>query len=500
LKTLWLTAWQKWLTPSKSFAKSDAMNLQCFASIAVSEPILQEKRVSTKISCTDTAGEQHFFNLRFKYEEPIDQKQLALLRLASVMPLLNYGLFTKEIRLEWPISKADLSLLNDLLDVFSKDIFINKLVRKKNPYVLPQFIPSPDEVSETNARPMAKIVAPSLIENVPIFSELNDNSCGVLSSGGKESLLTYAMLKEIGAEVHPLYVNESGGHWRTALPAYQQFRDSDPNTARVWTNVDRFYTFMLDKMRIIRKDHRKIWADTYPIRLCIFPVYVFLLLPLFAKRGIGNILIGSEFDDPRVSPYFAGFRHFFGVYDQTQDFDIRMEQWFSKRMPGMRQWSAVRSISGLIVERILTSRYPELARLQRSCHSCRFDHSDYLPCGKCSKCQGILLFLLANDVDPSIMGYCDGDVAALPARIAEGNLRLDEDEKNYALFLAKLLPNLKNQEPFHIETIHIHKPTSDPQLLPARFRSPILKILAKYTKGVSTLKGESWIRAPSSSD
>ena len=475
------------------------MNLQCFDSIAVSEPALRGTSVETKISCINTAGEQHLFHLRFKYEESPNQKQLSLLRLASVMPLLNYGLFTKEIRLEWQISKADFSLLNDLLDVFSKDIFINKLVRKKNPYILPQFVPSEIEVKEANARPLAKFVAAGLVDDVPISSKFCDNSCGVLSSGGKESLLTYAMLKELGAEVHPLYVNESGGHWRTALPAYRYFRDNYPNTARVWTNVDRFYTFMLDQMRIIRKDHRKIWADTYPIRLCIFPVYIFLLLPIIAKRRIGNILIGSEFDDPRMPPRFAGIRHFFGVYDQTQDFDVRMEQWFSHRMPGMCQWSAVRSISGLIVERILTNRYPQLAQLQRSCHSCRFDHGTYLPCGKCSKCQGILLFLLANNVDPSIMGYSSKDVAALPARIVEGNLRLDQDEKNYALFLAKLLPNMKDGT-LHIETIHINKPTSDLQLLPSRFRSPILEILANYTKGFSMLKGESWVTVPKPSD
>lgn len=469
------------------------MNLHCFESIAVSEPILQGDGVATKISCVDDAGEPHFFNFRFKYEEPQNQKYLAFFRLASVMPLLNYGLFTKEIRLEWQVSEADFSLLNDLLDVFSKDIFINKLVRKKNPYVLPQFIPSKSELLEANVNPIAKIVAQSIERDVPISSELKENSFGVLSSGGKESLLTYGLLKEVGAEVHPLYVNESGGHWRTAIPAYRQFRDNYSNTGRVWTNVDRFYTFMLDNMRIIRKDHRKIWSDTYPIRLCIFPVYIFLLLPIFAKRKIGNLLIGSEFDDPRISPYFAGIRHFFGVYDQTQDFDIRMEQWFSKRIPGMRQWSAVRSISGLIVERILTSRYPELAKLQRSCHSCRFDNGALLPCGKCSKCQGVLLFLLASNVDPSIMGYSDCDIKALPSRIAEGKLRLDEDEKKHSLFLAKLLPSLEGQATLHIETIHVHEPTSNLRLLPTRFRLPIFEILMKYTKGFSILKDESWI-------
>jgi len=461
--------------------------------------MLQGNSVETKISCINTQREQHLFYFRFKYEDPPSQNHLALLRLASVMPLLNYGLFTKEIKLEWQVSKADFSLLNDFLDVFSKDIFINKLVRKKNLYVLPQFLPSASEVMEVNARPMAKIVVASLVEDAPISADFNENSCGVLSSGGKESLLSFAMLKEVGADVHPLYVNESGGHWRTALPAYRYFKENYPETARVWTNVDRFYTFMLDQMRIIRRNHREIWADTYPIRLCIFPVYVFLLLPIFAKRRIGNVLIGSEFDDPRMSSSFAGIKHYFGVYDQTQDFDVRMEQWFSKRLLGMHQWSAVRMISGLIVERILTSRYPKMAQLQRSCHSCRFNRGELLPCGKCSKCQGVLLFLLANNVDPAIMGYSEADVSALPARIAEGNLRLDEDEKNYALFQSKLLSNL-NRETIHIETIHLNKSTSDLQLLPRQFRSPLLEILMKYTKGFSSLKGESWVAAPKPSD
>jgi hypothetical protein len=469
------------------------MNLQCFESIEVSEPTLKGNSINTKISCIDTAGDQHLFHFCFKYEEPPSQKQLPLLRLASVMPLLNYGLFTRNIRLEWQLSKADFSLLNDLLDVFSRDIFINKLVRRKNPYVLPQFVPSDAEVLEANARPMAKIVAPSLVEDDAISSGLDEKSCGVLSSGGKESLLTYAMLKEAGAEVHPLYVNESGGHWRTALPAYRHFKKTDPNTKRVWTNVDRLYTFMLDHMKIIRPDHRKIWSDTYPIRLCIFPVYVFLLLPIFADRKIGNLLIGSELDDPRLVPYFKGIRHYFGVYDQVQDFDLRMEQWFAKRMPGMRQWSAVRSVSGMIVERILTRRYPEMARLQRSCHSCRFDDNNIVPCGKCSKCQGVLLFLLANNVDPSIMGYRKEDTEALPARIPMGTLRLDEDERDHSLYLAKLSSNLKGKEHPHVETIHLHKATSDLELVPARFRVPLLRILGKYTHGFTTLKEDAWV-------
>ena len=409
------------------------------------------------------------------------------------MPVINYGLFTKEISLGFPITASDLSLLNDFLVIFSKDIFINKLVRRKNPYILPEFIPKKDDVTENNAKPTAQIDSINVIPDAPISGELDENSCGVLSSGGKESLLTYAMLKEIGAKVHPLYVNESGGHWRTALPAYRKFLQEDPNTVRIWTNVDRFYTFMLDNMRIIRPDHRKIWSDTYPIRLCIFPVYVFSLLPIFENKKIGNLLIGSELDDPRVAPVFEGIKHYFGVYDQTQDFDLRMEQWYQSRMPGMRQWSAVRTISGMIVERILTKRYPSLARVQRSCHSCRFEKGTIVPCGKCSKCQGVLLFLLANQVDPSIMGYRQEDVAALGSRIAEGGLRLDEDEREHSIYLAKLGAQIKGEEHSHIETIHINEPTSDLGLIPPRFRKKLVNLIEIYTKGFTKLEKDSWV-------
>ena len=188
------------------------MNLQCFESVVVSDPVVQGNSVYTKISCKDIEGKTHSFTLRFKYEEQLSQEQLALLRIAAVMPLLNYGLFTKQIRLDFQVSQADFSLLNDLLGIFAKDIFINKLVRNKNPYVLPEYLPTKSEVLEENAHHMAKIIAINLVEDAPLSSELKEESCGVLSSGGKESLLTYAMLKEMGAEVHPLYVNESGGH------------------------------------------------------------------------------------------------------------------------------------------------------------------------------------------------------------------------------------------------------------------------------------------------
>ena len=74
----------------------------------------------------------------------------------------------KKLNLMFPVSASDISLLNDLLEIFTKDIFVNKLVRKKNPYILPQFLPLESEVTHENARPLAKIIPSALSEDVPI--------------------------------------------------------------------------------------------------------------------------------------------------------------------------------------------------------------------------------------------------------------------------------------------------------------------------------------------
>lgn len=467
------------------------MDLRCLKSISVQNPILRGRGAKTTISAVDLDGAEHRFVLELSYELPLQDSHLPLLRMAFAMPLMNYGLFVDEFRLDFELSDSDLRLLQDLLDVFSRDVFVNKIVRRRADYILHEHLPKEDEITEENARPRAKIVPASSVRDTKLSHGLDSTVCGVLSSGGKESLLTYSILKELGAEVHPLYVNESGGHWRTALTAYRRHSSRDPLTGRVWTNVDRFYVFMLDILRIIRSDHRRVRADTYPIRLCIFPFYVFSLLPLFVERRIGNLLIGSEFDDPRVEQSYKGIRHYFGVYDQSQDFDVRTEEWYGKRLPGIRQWSALRPVFGLMVQGILTSRYPELAVHQRSCHSCHFEGDMVVPCGECTKCLAIMLFLRAHGKDPRGLGYRSDDVEAFPGRLSRTSLRIDQDEKEQAILMAAL-EDIDGREHRHVKGIHLHPPTCDLALIPERFREGILQILGEYTNGYWILEKNEW--------
>ena len=469
------------------------MGFLCLESIFLSDIEILGHQIIGHITVRTIQGKEYGFSLRLTYEMPIDARYLPILRLAFCMPLLNYGLFTKKFLLDFPLDETDIALLQNLNTIFSRDIFVNKILRRRAAYILPQFLPSGHQMHPGDSSPRATISPSNIVPTHSVPGSVNPLACGVLSSGGKESLLTYGLLKEITDDVHPLYVNESGGHWRTALPAYRYHRDHEPRTCRVWSNIDRFYTFMLDTLEFIRSDHRKVRADTYPLRLCIFPFYVFSLLPIFMTRHIGNLLIGSEFDDPRVSSIYHGIPHYFGVYDQHQDFDDLINKWYSQRIPGMTQWSAVRTISGLLVEKILTHRYPHLAQLQRSCHSCSLKKGKVIPCGTCSKCLGVILFLLANNIDPEFLQYPKKNLTQWISLLNTVPLRLDDDEKNHALYLLGEKSSIHLGDPkTHIERIHFYKETCDIKKIPPYFRKQILSILEQYTTGYCYLQKSTW--------
>lgn len=477
---------------------TEMKKMVCFSSVHVTEPEIKHKTATAEITVYDFKGNSSSFRLITSYQEPLHKEEhLPLLKMTFSIPLLNYGLFSEKFILDFSLSNADIRLLRDLNIIFSRDIFINKIMKRRSSYILPEFLPRNEYVRPEDANPCAEIQVRKTTSDVSLTNRVDPNVCGILSSGGKESLLTYAMLHELGVDVHPLYVNESGGHWRTALPAYRYHRIHDPRTYRVWTNIDRFYTFMLDQLPFIRSDHRSVRADTYPLRLCIFPFYIFALLPVFLNRNIGNVLLGSEFDDLRHLPNYLGFVDYYGVYDQEQDYDLRMQSWYEKRIPGMNQWSALRGISSLVVQRILVNRYPHLARYQRSCHSCHIEHGEIIPCGTCSKCRSILLFFLANNTDPRLLKYKDRHITAFSRDLNSSDLRLDEDEKNQSFYLLQHQNKPHNFQCIdHVERIHLNKSTCDVLLIPPQFRQELLSIMEQYTSGYCTLQTEQWTAVP----
>ncbi|NOL59248.1 metal-binding protein, partial [Ferroplasma acidiphilum] len=65
-------------------------------------------------------------------------------------------------------------------------------------------------------------------------------------------------------------------------------------------------------------------------------------------------------------------------------------------------------------------------------HSCHRKDGVIEPCGKCSKCLGILLFIEASGGKPEDILYSSDDVRLLKRRLSKARLRLDPDERIYA--------------------------------------------------------------------
>ena len=152
-------------------------NLVCLSSISLSDPILDKKTARADVIVTDTNETESHFTLMNKYEHELQETHLPLIRLAFFMPLLNYGLFSKKITVHFPISNTDLSLLNDLNVIFSRDIFVNKIAQGTNPYILPKFFPDPKKITPTGNN-MQQKSPPALliIFYCPIFQSLGLNN------------------------------------------------------------------------------------------------------------------------------------------------------------------------------------------------------------------------------------------------------------------------------------------------------------------------------------
>ena len=226
----------------------------------------------------------------------------------------------------------------------------------------------------------------------------------VLSSGGKDSLASYGLLRELGLRPHPVFVNESGRHWFTALNAYRGLRASDPATARVWTNADRLFSWMTRRLTFVRPDFARLRSDDYPLRLWTVAVFLFGALPVLRARGLSRLVVGNEHDTTR-RVRFRGIRHYDGLFDQSLDFDRAVSRYFRARGWAAQCLSLLRPLSDLGIEKLLAERYPRLLGWQVSCHAARLVGGRALPCGACEKCRRIVALLAAAGTAPARCGY-----------------------------------------------------------------------------------------------
>ena len=345
----------------------------------------------------------------FTPEEPGSQNLAAMI---AAQVAINYGLFCRQIIFHGLHDELDRRFIRDMTENTAREILVKKFL-EPNPFLTPE---TPRIAAAKLSKYSRAVIhfrgasTEKLDDKWRLWATDRKRHC-VLSSGGKDSLTTYGLLNEIGKEVHPIFVNESGRHWFTALNAYRYFKENVANTARVWVNSDRVFNWMLHQMPFVRKDFSGIRSDEYPIRLWTVAVFLFGILPIIRKKGIGRILVGDEYDTT-VKATHTGIFHYDGLFDQSIYFDAYLSRYYLRKGWSVSQFSILRPLSELLIQKTLAERYPLLQRHQVSCHAAHKEDERIHPCGRCEKCRRIVSMLTAIDIDPKHCGYSESQVKA----------------------------------------------------------------------------------------
>lgn len=467
-------------------------------------PVRLQKRKAVSQYTVIQSGRTDTFDLAYSFEEDVfdpndpSSQNLAAMILSQVA--LNYGLFCQEIIFHGVFDALDRKFITEMTENTSREIFVMKFLHE-NPFLT-------DAVASFAVVKLPRYTQAKITFDDPVQKgrmpatkwPTQSGKHAILSSGGKDSLLSFALLQEMGFAADALFVNESGRHWFTALNAYRHFKVAHAGTARVWTNSDRLFSWMLRHLPFIRKDFARLRADEYPIRLWTVAVFLFGALPIMRKRAMGRLIIGDEYDTT-VKSSFRGITHYNGLFDQSRYFDNLLTRYFMRKGWGISQFSMLRQCSELLIQSILARRYPEYQKHQLSCHAAHIQGERIYPCGKCEKCRRIASMLVAMDADPIPCGYSLAQVKDCLQALAEKGLHQESAGVQHLAFLLKekgLLPrgyrHVQRSKP-HLEIMKLrfHPEHSPANGLPADLRKPLFEILAQHAQGSVARHGGVWV-------
>lgn len=491
--------------------EEDPLDILCVIQRLEVGPVhLERNRLTAPYGMTQN-GQTHTIDLIYRFEEdvfvPGEPASLNLASMLSAQVALNYGLFCEEIVFHGWFDRHDRRFIKEMARNTAREIFVKKFL-DPNPFLKGAVTRLPLVKRETYCR--AQILfphEPAAYENdAPAAQSEADgwhtdtSKHAVLSSGGKDSLLTFGLLREVGREVHPVFVNESGRHWFTALNAYRYFAKNVSHTSRVWTNADRLFNWMLRHMPFVRQDFANIRSDEYPIRLWTVAVFLFGALPILKKRGIGRLLIGDEFDTTQRTSY-RGIPHYNGLYDQSRHFDNAMTRYFHSKGWGISQFSILRPLSELLIQKILVERYPEVQAQQVSCHAAHKEGERVHPCGRCEKCHRIVGMLKALGADPTGCGYTREQIDHCLNTLVDKGVHQENEGAQYLAFLLKQkglismpsIGSVRARPRSEIIKLRFDPEKSPAQAIPADLREMLCRIYLQHADGAVKRSGRLWI-------
>lgn len=278
---------------------------------------------------------------------------------------------------------------------------------------------------------------------VPVGGTALSERAVINMSFGKDSLLTYAVAKELGLDPILMISVENDG------PREYAYKRG---------LAERFCREFSETVQVVENNtgviHRyEYWGTPFTEWGFghLITEYCMFALPFAFARGAKYVLLGNEksCDDSYVNR--DGFKAW-PVYDQSSEWLLELTNMARGLTASpMSVMSLIEPLHDLAITHILHTRYPEVAKYQMSCFPDENDHGRTAHwCGHCTKCARNFAFMKANGIDPARAGFTTdmfqrdftdyfallrGDKKGLPS-VGYDATPCGRDEQLFALYLA----------------------------------------------------------------
>lgn len=208
---------------------------------------------------------------------------------------------------------------------------------------------------------------------------------------GKDSLLTFAIARELGIKVHPVYVSEPYSPYDhvTKTILSKQFRNEFHTQLAFFNNT----------LGLLRDP---VGWFGWELQLT---QYTLMLLPYVYARHAGYIFFSNEQSCNETIVDEDGFKCN-PVFEQSHAW-LLQNSLMASQIGGnsLSVGSLLEPLHDLAIMKILHTRYPDIAKYQSSCDLAEKPKSGGRWCESCSKCARIYIFMLATGIDPKVVGY-----------------------------------------------------------------------------------------------
>lgn len=208
---------------------------------------------------------------------------------------------------------------------------------------------------------------------------------------GKDSLLTFALARELDIRIYPVFISEPDYPYEE----YVKKILSGPFRKEFGIKI----SFLKNTLGALREPSG--WFG-WELQLT---QYSLMLLPYVYTKRAGYIFFSNEQSCNDTITDSDGFRCN-PVYEQSHGW-LLQNSLMTSLVGGnsLSIGSLLEPLNELAIEKILHTRYPEIAKYQSSCDLGQIPKHNGRWCEDCSKCGRMYIFLLAIGVDPKTVGF-----------------------------------------------------------------------------------------------